>query len=171
MCSEFKTYHCKIVDSLESDEDATHEQEVLDEHQKKTMEFIDRLGEILARPQIGATTLVSTNIRLIDKQLDVIADSTISIQRDLEKAESVDIPILTNHVDKIKSLEGELQALKKEILSLDDNSGHLERASHIENTLSELWVHVTIYCLMKKARKEPYPKVVKMPMIDKVNLP
>ena len=64
----------------------------MNEHQKKTMEFIDHLGELLARPQPGATTLVSTGIRLIDIQLDVNADSTISIQRDLEKAESVDIP-------------------------------------------------------------------------------
>ena len=32
MCSEFKTYHYEIVDSLESDEEATREQEVLDEH-------------------------------------------------------------------------------------------------------------------------------------------
>ena len=92
MCSEFKTYHYEIVDSLESDKDATREQEVLDEHHKKTVEFIDRLGELLARPQPGATTPVSTSIRLIDRQLDVIADSTISIQRDLEKAESVIYP-------------------------------------------------------------------------------
>ena len=30
MCGEFKIYHYKIVDSLESDEDATLKQEVLD---------------------------------------------------------------------------------------------------------------------------------------------
>ena len=104
--------------SIESDEDATREQEVLDEHQKKTVEFIDDLGELLARPQTGATSPVSTSIRLIDRQLDIIADSTISIQGDLEKAESVDIPVLTNHVDKIKNLEGELQVLKKKSRSL-----------------------------------------------------
>ena len=56
------------------------------------MEFIDSLGDLLARPQPGVTTPVSVNIRLIDGQIDIIADSTISIQRDLKKAESVDIP-------------------------------------------------------------------------------
>ena len=67
MCSEFKIYHYEIMESLESNEDATREQEVLDKHQKKTMEFIDHLGELLARPQPGATIPVSTNTRLIDR--------------------------------------------------------------------------------------------------------
>ena len=68
MCSEFKTYHYEIVDGLESDEDATREQEMLDQHQKKTMEFIDRLGELLARPQPGTTTPASTNMHSLDRQ-------------------------------------------------------------------------------------------------------
>ena len=46
-------------------------------------------------------------------QLDIIVGSTISLQRDLEKAESVNIPVLTNHVDKIKSPEGELQSTQE----------------------------------------------------------
>ena len=77
------------------------------------MEFIDRLGDLLAKPQPGASTPVSMNTRLIDRQLDVIVGSTVSIQRALEKAELLDVPVLTNHVDKIKGLEGELQVLKK----------------------------------------------------------
>ena len=49
ICSEFKTYHYEIMDSLESDEDATRELEVFDEHQKKTMEVIDRLVDVGTR--------------------------------------------------------------------------------------------------------------------------
>ena len=72
MCSEIKTYHYEIVDSLESDEDTTREQEVFNEHQRKTMGFIDRLGDLLAKPQPVASIPVSMSTRLIDRQLDVI---------------------------------------------------------------------------------------------------
>ena len=99
--------------------------------------------------------------------MDVIAGSTISIQRALEKEELVDIPVLTNHADKIKSLEGELHVLKKEILPLDDFQGRLGKASHIEQTLSDL--RVMIYRLLEKAKKEPDTKV--MPMMSGINLP
>ena len=55
------SYHYEIVDSLESDEDATIEQEVLNEYQRKTMEFIDRLGDILVKPQPVVSIPVSTS--------------------------------------------------------------------------------------------------------------
>ena len=52
MCSEFKAYHYEIVAGLETDEAAAREQVVFDEHQKKTMEYIDRLGDLLANPSL-----------------------------------------------------------------------------------------------------------------------
>ena len=51
MCEEFKAYHYEIIDSLETEEGATQEQAMLDEHQQKTMEFVDRLAGLLAKPQ------------------------------------------------------------------------------------------------------------------------
>ena len=50
MCSEFKAYHYEIVTSPETDEEATREQVMFDEHQTKAMEFIDRLSDLLANP-------------------------------------------------------------------------------------------------------------------------
>ena len=50
MCSEFKAYHYEIVASLETDKEAARELVVFDEHQSKSMEFIDRLGDLLAYP-------------------------------------------------------------------------------------------------------------------------
>ena len=44
MCSEFRAYHYEIVAGLETDEEAVKEQVAFDKHQKKTMEFINRLG-------------------------------------------------------------------------------------------------------------------------------
>ena len=62
-----------------------------------------------------------------------------------------------------------MQILKRKILSLNDYAGRSERASHIEYTLSKL--RVTIYRVMEKEEKESYPKVVDMPIMDRVNLP
>ena len=50
MCNEFKANHYEIVAGLEMDEAAAQEHVVVDEHQKKTMEFIDRLEDLLAKP-------------------------------------------------------------------------------------------------------------------------
>ena len=116
------------------------------------MEFIDRLGDLLAKPQPVSSIPVFMSTRLIDGQLDVIVGSTICIQTDLEKAVVADIPVLTNCIDKIKSVEGDLPILKEEILSHDNFEGRLERASHTDHTISEL--RVTIYQLMEKAKKE-----------------
>ena len=51
MCSEFKANHYKIVAGLESDEEVTQQQVVFNEHQRKALKFIDRLRELLEKPQ------------------------------------------------------------------------------------------------------------------------
>ena len=50
-CGKFKAYHYEIVASLETDEGARQEQVLFDEHQRKSMEFVNRLGDLLAAPQ------------------------------------------------------------------------------------------------------------------------
>ena len=80
MCSEFQAYHYDIVDSIESDEEAAREQVVFDEHQSKAMEFIDRLGDLLAKPQPDVPSTLSGNNRLVDNQLDSLEDSVRNIR-------------------------------------------------------------------------------------------
>ena len=70
MCDEFKAYHYEIVAGLETNKAAAQEQVVFDEHQKKTMEFIDRLGDLLAKPQLKIPSPLSTNNHLVDRNLD-----------------------------------------------------------------------------------------------------
>ena len=41
---------------------------MFDEHQMKTMEYIDRLGD-LAKPQLDIPSPLSTNNRLVDRHL------------------------------------------------------------------------------------------------------
>ena len=169
LCSEFQMYHYEIVDNIETDEDETREQEVLDEHQKKIIEFVDRLENLIARPQPGASTPASTKGRLTDRQIDITEGSMKIVQRDLEKPESVDIHNLLDYTHEIKSLEGELQGVKKYILCLDDFGERSERVSNIKLILSKL--RISISRLTEEIKKEPDPKVVEMPMMDSVNLP
>ena len=72
MCAELKGYHYEIVATIETKEAATREQEFFDEHQCKTMEVVDRLGDLLAKPQPSVPTTTSTNDRLVDRQLDLL---------------------------------------------------------------------------------------------------
>ena len=72
------------MDSLVSDEEAAREQAVFDEHQKKTMEYIDRLEDLLAKPQPDVPSPLSTNNRLVDRHLDSLEDSARDNRRAVE---------------------------------------------------------------------------------------
>ena len=78
--------------------------------------------------------------QVIDRQLESLDGSVTAIKGSVE-AESADVHVLNNYVEKIKSLEEKLDKLEKEIVSLIDFRGRLERASHIERTLLDLRVH------------------------------
>ena len=69
-----------------------------------------------------------------------------------------------NYPVKIVSLEGGLQGLKREILSIDDYEECKERASRIEQSLFE--ASVTISCLTEETKKKP----IVLPMSG-INLP
>ena len=53
-----KEYHYEIVAAIETDEAMTREQAFFDEHQHKTMKFVDRLGDLLAKPQPSVPTTI-----------------------------------------------------------------------------------------------------------------
>ena len=44
--TDFKNYHFALIDSLENEEEAKAEQEILQEHELKVMELVDRLGSV-----------------------------------------------------------------------------------------------------------------------------
>ena len=70
--------------------------------------------------------------------MDIINGSATSIKREIENPEAIDVHSLTNYKDKMKNLEGKLEGLKKEIVSLDDFERRLEKASHIERKMFDL---------------------------------
>ena len=84
MCCEFKAYHYEIVAGLETNETAVREQLVLNEHQKKSVEFIDRLVYLLAQSQLDIPFPLSTNNLLVNRYLDLVEDSARGIRRAVE---------------------------------------------------------------------------------------
>ena len=180
--NDFKTYHFAIVDQLEEEEDEDAEQLILDQHETKVMEMIDRIVELVGEPSQKKKDADSesetpkssdppptiTKDRMVDRQLDILEDAARAIKRNVE-VPGVDESVLVNYMDKIKSLEEELQGLKKEIISLEDFGERIDRASGIERTLFELRVVITR--LMKETKKEPVPKVVETPLMASVSLP
>ena len=75
MCSEFKAYHYEIVAGLESDEEVALQQVVFDKHQKKTVGFIDRLADLLVKPQVSVPSSAFTNNCSVDRHLGFLAKS------------------------------------------------------------------------------------------------
>ena len=48
--NDFKMYHFAIVDKLERHMEEAAEQEILDQHETKVMELVDRIGELVKKP-------------------------------------------------------------------------------------------------------------------------
>ena len=61
----------------------------------------------------------------------------------VEKPDIVDTHVLTNYLDKIRSVKRKFEGLEKEILSLNDFGGRLKKASHIKCTLFDLRVAIS----------------------------
>ena len=140
---------------IDFNEATTQEQVFFDEHQRKTMEFMYRLEYLLAKSQPRVPAQVSANDRLVERQLDLLSGSMRSIRGVLENPELIDIHILANYMNKIRSLEVELQDARREILLLDDYGESVRKASDIGQLLFDLLVAISH--LMKKAKKEPFP--------------
>ena len=51
MCTKLKGHHYEIVAGIRTDEASMQEKAFFHEHQHKTMEFMDRIGNFLAKPQ------------------------------------------------------------------------------------------------------------------------
>ena len=147
--NDFKMYHYAIVDQLEGDAEEAAEQEILDQHETKVMEIIDRIGELIGEPEeeekestdseyatpksIEPTPTIMQD-RIVDRQLDTLDDAARTIKRNVGTPD-VDEDVLVNYMDKIKSLEGKLEGLEEKILSLEGIGGFMDRTSEIEHTV------------------------------------
>ena len=142
LCREFKECHQVVVAGLGQDDDLEQEQLALDEHQNQVLDLIECISALAVRPTIGDSDVLPTNDRLIDRQFESMEESVRDVKRAVQ-THRVGGRVLTHYLDKITSLEANLQGLQKEILSLDDNRKRKERASSIKNDLFDLIVTIS----------------------------
>ena len=124
------------MDQLENDEDEEEEQETLNWHELNVMELIDCIGKLVAEPsqtknglhndhatpQSSDLAQATMKGQIVHRQLDIIDVSVTAIKRNVENPEGV-VYVLSSYLDKIKSLEGNLERLKMEIVPLDEFRG------------------------------------------------
>ena len=133
------------------------------------MEFIDRLGDLVEKPQLTAPTPASTNNRLVDRYLNFLEDSVQTIRKAVKTPDLVDTHVLTGYLDEIRSLEGELQGLKHKIFSLDDIRERMRKDSDNKGNLFDL--RVAISHVTKQTKPGPTSLGIGMSMMGGVNLP
>ena len=104
----------------------------------------------------------------MDRQLDLLADSARAIKKAIKNLELVDAHILMSYLEKISSLEAELQGARRGSLLLDDYGERVRKAPDIKQSLFDL--RVAISCLMEQTKKVPSPQVLRTPMLAGVNL-
>ena len=131
------------------------------------MEFIDRSGDLLLKQQPDDSTQATMSGRLVDRQMELIDGSVKTSKRVLDDPKIVDQHTLSNYMDKVKSLESELQGLKKEILSLNDYRGHIGRVSDIKDAIFNIKVVIS---RLTETKKEYKREMVKRPLISGTNL-
>ena len=97
------------------------------------MELVDCIAELVREPSQtkegsdkvmnpGDTDEATMKSQVIDRQLDILDRFVTAIKGSVE-AEFTDVHVLNNYVEKVKSLEGKLEVLEKEIVSLVDFRG------------------------------------------------
>ena len=119
LCSRFKDCHFVVIAGLESEQDLKREQEVLNKHENKTMEYIDRIGRLLKRLTPSDYAPSVKEARLVDRQLTLLEGSVRNISGALN-ARGVGKGVLTSYLDEIVGLKAKLEELKERILSLED---------------------------------------------------
>ena len=181
MSNDFKTYRFKMVDLLDDDEEAESKQRVLDDHELKVMELIDRIGELIGEPfqtktssdtdflenlQPSVPAPASTNDRLVNRHLDLLWNSVQTIRRAVKNPDFADAHVLRSYQNKIESRRRAARVQEKDLLLI----GHcVQRASDIDGTMFDL--RVAISWMMERMKKEPTPLAYGMLMVGGVNLP
>ena len=77
--SDFKSYHFNLIDSIENEDEAKAEQAILQEHELKIMDLVNRLGRLMRVPPrenpVTELDLLSKRVDQVEKSYRVIMDA------------------------------------------------------------------------------------------------
>ena len=134
--ADFKSYHFTLIDSIENEDEAKAEQAILQEHELKIMDLVDRLGKLMAVPPkenpITELDLLSKRIDQVEKSYRVIKDAFDS------HGPEMDIYTLQEKEESIEDSKSQLQEINKELLSVKDAETLEERGATLDRLFRTL---------------------------------
>ena len=128
--SDFKKFHFTLVDAIEEEEEARAEQTVLQDHELKVMDLVDRLGRLVAVPQRSKPL---TALDLLRKRIDQAEKSYRITRAELdEQGHEMDIYTLLEQEESIEDSKLELRKISRDLLSVEDDGEIEERVTGLE---------------------------------------
>ena len=80
-----------------------------------------------------------------------------TVKGEVERPHFVDRCLLKSYLDKITSLNGELQGFNGKIFSVEDAKNHIQKASYIEGALFNLGIAI-VYLAEQSQKKNLHRK-------------
>ena len=127
------------------------EQKLLDDHESKVKDLIDRLEDRLTtepvmhhasgigddRPGVRSITEAEHLIR----RLDQVHDSLMKVKK-VKYDKTLDVCWLEGHEERVKNVDADLQVIKRDMLLIGDYKNLAERAAVLEEASFEMRVGI-----------------------------
>ena len=142
MKSSKSTMHYSIVELMENTEVLTEEQKVLDDHENKVKDLIERLEdlEVTVEPMMSRASGIGndrpgvrsvTEADNLSQGLDQVHDSLMKVRR-VKDDKELEVCLLEGREERVKSIDADLQMIKRDMLLIDDYKNLAERAAGLE---------------------------------------
>ena len=180
---EFEQRHVEVLDFYkEEDIDAiSSEETIFEEHVDRVTDLIERLGQLEDRVKTTQPVMPQASdkgdgrpvVRTISeaehlsRRLSQVHDSLTKVKSVVFGTKETDTCVLEGHEEGLKSIDSDLQGIKRDVLLLDDYQSLAGKAASLEEALFEL--RVAIKRLLKKIKTES--AVTKEPGLGGVKLP
>ena len=140
----------------------TEEQTVLDDHEDKVEDLMERQEDLVVttgpvmhdefslgdhRPVVG----LITNAEHLSQRLSQVHSSLMKVKRVVEDKE-LDMCLLEEHEESLKSIDTDLHGIKRDMLLIDDDESLAGKAPGLEKASFALCV--AIKCLVKNIKAE-----------------
>ena len=153
---EFEKRHMEVLDFIEEEDQVAlnSEEKVFDEHVNRVADIIERLEKLEdlvttepvthhasgsgdVRPGVRSVT----EAEHLSRRLDQVHDSLTKVKR-VKDDRSLDACSLEGHEERIKSIDADLQIIKRDMLLLGDYKSLAEKATALEEASFEIRVAI-----------------------------
>ena len=178
---EFNGYHYSIVELMDHTGVLAEEQKVLDALENKVEDLMESLEDLVTTepvmrhvPGIGddrpGVRLV-TEVEHLSRRLDQVHDSLMKVKR-VKEDKAIDVCSLKGHEERVKSIDTDLQVIKRDMLLIGDYKSLADRAATCSLEEASFEIRVAIKRRLKNinakstASKETGLSEVKLPKVS-----